>query len=421
MTRYLEDTGYFCNCQFGFRRGLSCEYAVLDLVEGIRKDMLENKVVLAAFEDYTIAFNCVFCSTIVDAAVAAGFSRSAAKVLVSMLTGRRLQVVTPHGVSTWRDFFRGIGQGGKLGPLLYILAANTYPGALAGGCRCHLLADDSTIELPSMTENLNASLVTLQVNLESVERWSASAGLVLNPGKTVLACFGSARNVAIFHRLNPSVVVGGVTVRPSCEVKYLGVWLSEDLSWGRQARALTARCIGAIRAVARFRGALDTGVRLMLARSLALVHLDYCSSVLTSADARTMERLQVAQNCCIRFICEIPRHGHVTEHRKRLALLRPRTRVRLKCLILFHRLVYANWPPALLSTISLVSGDQFRRGRSLGTRRFVLPRCPSEAGRMTFHFSTVREWNALPERIRCEKRPGAFKRAVSAFLVANES
>lgn len=116
---------------------------------------------------------------------------------------------------------------------------------------------------------------------------------------------------------------------------------------------------------------LGRDAQLILDRSLALVHLDYCSSVLRNADARTLRMLQVAQNACVRFICNVPRASYFTEHRPLLGFLTLAARMRLQCLILLHGMVYRSWPPALLKTLHLVSGDAFRRDRSTGTRRYM--------------------------------------------------
>lgn len=103
----------------------------------------------------------------------------------------------------------------------------------------------------------------------------------------------------------------------------------------------------------------SAGVRILLARSSAFVHLNFCSLVFTSADARTMQMLQVAQNAGIRFICNVLYRGHLTEHRRRMGFLRPATRTRLQYLILLHIDVYRGWSPALLDTLHLVSRDEF--------------------------------------------------------------
>lgn len=99
-------------------------------------------------------------------------------------------------------------------------------------------------------------------------------------------------------------------------------------------------------------------------------------------------------------------------------LSEPCSRTRFHYLVLFHLLINKESPVLLVQTLRLVSGDEFRRG--LGSRRYVLPRCGSEAGRTIFHFSTVRCWNVLPDYIRAEDRPSDFKRMLSAFLVAKE-
>lgn len=86
---------------------------------------------MMVFKDFSVAFNCLFCSSIISAALDAGFSRSAALLLASTLSGRRLQVQSQLGSSEWRNFHRGVGQGSRLGPILYILA-NSYATVLSG-------------------------------------------------------------------------------------------------------------------------------------------------------------------------------------------------------------------------------------------------------------------------------------------------
>lgn len=112
MTKFLEGTNFFYERQFGFRKSMSCELAVLDLVEGIRRDIAAGMVVLVAFEDFTVAFNCLFGSVIIEQLIAAGFSYSAARVIANMLTGRMFRVVHGKLMSDWVTYHRGIGQGG---------------------------------------------------------------------------------------------------------------------------------------------------------------------------------------------------------------------------------------------------------------------------------------------------------------------
>lgn len=130
ITEFLKGTGFFFSGQFGSRRGLNAELAVLDLVEGIRRDVDRGRVVLIAFKDYTVGFNCLFCSSIVLGFLDAGFSASAARVIACSLYGREFMVTSAHRSSSWRRLDRRVGQGGRLGTILYIITAKEYPRLL---------------------------------------------------------------------------------------------------------------------------------------------------------------------------------------------------------------------------------------------------------------------------------------------------
>ena len=58
-------------------------------------------------------------------------------------------------------------------------------------------------------------------------------GLVLNPRKVVFMVFGTASSIAEVRAQSPEITVGGVKIPRSREAKYLGVWLTEDPTWGR--------------------------------------------------------------------------------------------------------------------------------------------------------------------------------------------
>lgn len=127
--------------------------------------------------------------------------------------------------------------------------------------------------------------------------------------------------------------------------------------------------------------------------------------------------IQVAQNACIRFISDLGLRDRISETQLRLGILRQRDKMRVKCLLFLHRLIYQSWMPSLLSTLHLVSNAEFRRGRCSASHRYVLPRDASKTGRCTFHFATIQDWNSLPNHIRQISRPIEFKRAVIAYFI----
>ena len=255
------------------------------------------------------------------------FSRNAVVWIASFFQGRCFRVVSAGLETDWIPVDRGFGQGIKAGGLYFLASVNQFPARLRNGCRTHLYCDDSTIEKDSPPDDLLNNLSIVQENLNSIVSWSQNLGLNINPDKCTLLCFGTASNVQRFHSLNLSLKVGDSTVVPSREVKHLGVWLDESLSWSKQARVTTQKVMRSLRSIAHLRSCLNLSSRLMLARSVCAVHLDYCAAVFSGLDGGTSKMLQVSLNSCIRFICNLPWRSHVSEYRRRIGRGPPKVSV----------------------------------------------------------------------------------------------
>ena len=56
---FLDETNFFLDSQFGFRKGLSTKHAVLAMINFINKNLNDNKYVIAIFIDIMKAFDSV--------------------------------------------------------------------------------------------------------------------------------------------------------------------------------------------------------------------------------------------------------------------------------------------------------------------------------------------------------------------------
>lgn len=316
---------------------------------------------------------------------------------------------------------RGFGQGIKAGGLFFLASVNQFPAKLSNGCRTHLYCDDSTIEKDSLPDELAENVAIVQDNLNNIVSWSRDAGLNINPDKCSLICFGAASHVARFHSMDLSLRIDQKCVVPSKAVKHLGVWLEETLSWRKQARATTQKVLHSLRSIAHLRSSLTEATRLLLVRSLAAVHLDYCAAVLSVCDAETSRMLQVSLNSCVRYICNLSWRSHVSESRRRIGFLTAEARRKYLSLVLFFKVAYLRHPAALVETLSLTPGTVFRRGRSSAANRFVLPAVRHGSFAKSFNFSVTREWNLLPASVTSAKTLQEFKRKLMAFLVTNDA
>lgn len=418
ITGFLNANDYFSPLQFGFRAGHSTEHAVLDFVERTRARIEDGNLVLVIFIDFTVAFNSLYPSAIIEAFLRAGFSRSSIGWLADSLSGRSFCIDTGGERSGFFAYDRGFGQGGRIGPILYLVGTNDFSGSLRPGTGFHLFADDSTIEEDCPPHHLLEALPHLGDSLKAVIAWSKGKGLIINPGKTTFVAFGRQSDIDRLREAPVAIFVDGAELRVQFEAKYLGVWLDSTFSWKRQARHLTSRVFGSLRRLAYLRPFLNQRTRVLLVRSLSLVHLDYCSSVLCTADSRTSSMLQVAQNACVRFAMDLPRRASVTPERAKMGLLDAADRRLYFSLVILFKVVHQGFPAALAQTLRLVPTTGLRRGRSASRVEFVLPRVRTGFGARSFSFGVVRFWNRLPVSINTETSLLAFKRRLFAYLAA---
>ena len=112
----------------------------------------------------------------------------------------------------------GVPQGSVLGPLLFLCHINNLPECVKSHVR--LFADDYLL---NRTVRSQSDHLTLQKDLESLEKWACDWGMRFNERKCYLMSFNSKSSH--FYSLN-NHILQQVKQNP-----YLGLLLSEGLKW----------------------------------------------------------------------------------------------------------------------------------------------------------------------------------------------
>lgn len=421
LTAFFETTGYFSDNQFGFRKGYNTEHAVLDLVENIRSAIDRSRVTLVVFIDFSVAFNSLYPSYILTTLLAGGLAKESAVWIANAFTGRKFAVICTDGSYTeWYDYSRGFGQGSRGGGLFYNSISAEIPHILDPNCRSHLYADDKTLEHDFLPTDISAGFQFIQHNLNSIMGWAASCGLCLNVLKCKYILFGSPSTLRSVDIGSNTISIDNRNLERVKQFHYLGVWLDESLDWRRQVNLVTSKVFRALRSLSYLRRALDVQTRKLLVRSLCTVHLDYCSAVYSTLDARTAMPLNTSLNACVRFIVNVPRFLSVSPFRKNLGFLSTANRRLYFALIILFKLITSNFPPSLSHTVSLVPHSINRVGRSTNKIKFIIPRSNTAWMARSFSISVVRAWNELPEKIKLAGSVSSFKRSLHAYLVSQE-
>ena len=138
----------------------------------------------------------------------------------------RMQFTTVNKCQSSKKLLKyGVRQGSVLGPLLFILFINDLHKAIEFSSVHHFADDTNLIITDKSMKKINKHI---NRDFKLVVEWIRANRLSLNTSKTELVIFKS-KNKIITKHLN--FHISGQKIKPSSQVKYLGIILQDDLHW----------------------------------------------------------------------------------------------------------------------------------------------------------------------------------------------
>ena len=209
ITEYFCQNNLFDNNQFGFRKGLTTEKAILALLNYINNSFIKKENYAASFLDLKKAFDCVSHEILISKLYFYNFSPASCKLITSYLTNRTQRVSVNGQISSDLTLKHGVPQGSILGPILFLIYVNDLPYHLSKA-DVILYADDTTIGVPFTSQKNQLSFT------DQAQDWFLANKLSLNKDKTIKLTF-TLNHIASENDVNST--------------KFLGLSIDSKLLW----------------------------------------------------------------------------------------------------------------------------------------------------------------------------------------------
>ena len=98
----------------------------------------------------------------------------------------------------------------------------------------------------------------------------------------------------------------GEAIPRNKKVKYLGVWIDDELKWNEHIMAVRRRCLRGLDKLRRLREVLPVSIKKKLYNALVLPHLDYCCVLWQECKVELQQKLERVQNYGTRLILSKP-------------------------------------------------------------------------------------------------------------------
>ena len=146
------------------------------------------------------------------------------------------------------------------------------------GLSYHMYADDIQLYTefdPKDPISITLALKRLSCCIDAVKDWLCKNMLKLNDDKTEFLVVASSH-----HKCSVSLMVGDKLIKPSDNVRNLGVVFDSQMSMSAHVKSLCASLTYQLRNISRIRRFLDFDTCHLVIRSLVLSRLDYGNGLL---------------------------------------------------------------------------------------------------------------------------------------------
>uniref|UniRef100_A0A8C1LL36 Reverse transcriptase domain-containing protein n=1 Tax=Cyprinus carpio TaxID=7962 RepID=A0A8C1LL36_CYPCA len=219
--------------QFAYRSNRSTDDAISTTLHSALTHLEEkDSYVRMLFIDFSSAFNTIIPQQLIHKLVELGLNTSLCNWLLDFLTGRPQAVRVGSNTSSTITLNTGAPQGCVLSPLLFTLLTHDCTPSHNSNLFIKFADDTTVVGLISNRDETN-----YRSEVSRLAGWCSDNNLSLNVEKTkeIVVDFRRA------HTQHVPLTINGATVERVSSTKFLGVHITEDLSWTDNTAALAKK------------------------------------------------------------------------------------------------------------------------------------------------------------------------------------
>jgi hypothetical protein len=298
----------------------------------------------------------------------------------------------------------GVPQGTVLGPLLFLVYINDI-GSEVSSSTLRLFADDCLLYKDIHTKE---DAETLQADLDKMCKWAKTWQMSFNPGKCYQLTVSNKRS-----QLKTGYKMFGQELQQVEHHPYLGVELSQNLSWGQHIDIISNRANRSLNFIRRNLSRCSSTTKQMAYKSLVQPHLQYASAAWDPYQANHINKIEKVQSKAARFV--LNRYGRTDSVTQMRSELKWHPQQVYRCanrLTVLRKILSDEIAVPLPSNIQ----QNKRVTRGCHPHQFVLPSAHIDTYKFSFFPRTIRCWNILPSNIIEQPDTDKFKASlIGAF------
>lgn len=387
IAKHFTRSNLFYELQHGFREKRSCNTQLIMLIDDLQKAVNLKSQVDLILLDFSKAFDMVNHEKLLYKLHYYGIRGNTLSWIKSFLDNRSQSVVINSSKSDTIPVSSGVPQGSVLGPLLFLIYINDLPDHVSHS-KVRLFADDTAIYL-SLTVATHSKY--LQHDLNQLQKWESLWDMQFNPSKCQVIHITKRKT-----EIDTKYTLHNTTLETVSSAKYLGVTISNDLTWNKHIDNITKKANQTLGFLRRNIKVHSAKLKSTAYTTLVRPQLEYCSSVWSPHTSAGIDQIESIQRRAARWA--LRDYGRTSSVTNMLTNLRWR---RLDLRRIDQRLIMTYNITHNLVAISpeCYFTSNTRRSRLFHSMAYRQIQTSSDSHKFSFFPRSIVHWNSLPEDI----------------------